>query len=395
MRHARARVTTQLDKFNCNAHMEEPALTTPFLEVNIGQLQRNVERIRAAFLGADLYYALKCNPHSSVLHCLQEMGVGFEIASLSELRLVDEAGVEASRLACFHPIKSSAFLQSLHRTSVDRLAVDSLQELQQIARFCPGANVFVRLDTGTQFSRLLLNKKFGCSHNRAMQLLHCAQELGLNAFGITIHVGSQCEQLSDWQCAAEACYRLADDALGRGIPLQAFSLGGGLPVSYQEPVISLVEIAEVMLSAISAADRHGQIRFMLEPGRAIVSTAGKLHASVIAIAERDDATWVYLDAGIYHGLSEKLSLYGGFVFPIETQHPHRGKRTYRLAGPTCDSTDTLPGIYTLPELHVGDRVTFLCAGSYTTSLATGFNGFAPPSTRVCASGTSYSHGGVQ
>lgn len=388
-------MTAQLENNAFNRHEEELERPTPFLEVEIDHLQRNVEGIRAAFRGADLYYAVKCNPHPSILHCLHEAGVGFEIASLSELRLVEEAGVEASRLACFHTIKSPAFLQCLSQSRVDRLAVDSLQEVQQIARYCPGAKVFVRLDTGTQFSRLLLNKKFGCSHHRAMQLLRCAQELGLNPFGITIHVGSQCEQVGDWQRAAEACYRLADEALGGGIPLQAFSLGGGLPVSYQEPVISLAEIAEVMLSAISAADPHGQLQFMLEPGRAIVSTAGKLHASVIAIAERDDATWVYLDVGIYHGLSEKLSLHGGFVLPIETQHPHRGTRAYRLAGPTCDSTDTLPGIYNLPELHVGDRVTFRCAGSYTTSLATGFNGFAPPSTRVSASSTRYWHGGAK
>jgi ornithine decarboxylase len=52
-----------------------------------------------------------------------------------------------------------------------------------------------------------------------------------------------------------------------------------------------------------------------------------------------------------------------------------------LAGPTCDSVDVMyeKADYRLPlDLKIGDRITFLSAGAYTTTYASiGFNGFAP------------------
>jgi ornithine decarboxylase len=53
-----------------------------------------------------------------------------------------------------------------------------------------------------------------------------------------------------------------------------------------------------------------------------------------------------------------------------------------IAGPTCDSVDTLyeKAGYKLPDaLKAGDRVRLLSAGAYTTTYASvGFNGFPPP-----------------
>ena len=49
-----------------------------------------------------------------------------------------------------------------------------------------------------------------------------------------------------------------------------------------------------------------------------------------------------------------------------------------LAGPTCDSLDTLSANEEIPELYVGDVVYVKNIGAYSSASATpGFNGFPP------------------
>jgi ornithine decarboxylase len=49
---------------------------------------------------------------------------------------------------------------------------------------------------------------------------------------------------------------------------------------------------------------------------------------------------------------------------------------FRLFGPTCDSTDTLPGEVELPvDIRSGDYLEFGRIGAYSLAGRTNFNGF--------------------
>ena len=58
------------------------------------------------------------------------------------------------------------------------------------------------------------------------------------------------------------------------------------------------------------------------------------------------------------------------------------RRPVTVAGPSCDSVDTLFTVEPLPDLEVGDRVYVLNAGAYTLSYASSFNGFEPPAVKL-------------
>ncbi|MGB1088580.1 MAG: type III PLP-dependent enzyme, partial [Alphaproteobacteria bacterium] len=98
----------------------------------------------------------------------------------------------------------------------------------------------------------------------------------------------------------------------------------------------------------------------------------------------DNRRWVYLDIGRYSGLAETLD--EAILYPILTNRDDEQSDQVPvvLAGPSCDSTDTLydKANYHLPAtLQVGDRVMILSAGAYTASYASvGFNGFEPLKT---------------
>ena len=121
----------------------------------------------------------------------------------------------------------------------------------------------------------------------------------------------------------------------------------------------------------------------IEPGRAIVGSAGVLSSEVVLVSKRnpapDAARWVYLDIGRFGGLAETEG--EAIRYRLRTPHDGGAAGPVVLAGPTCDGADILyeRSGYHLPlDLKDGDRVEFDTAGAYvTTYAAQGFNGFAP------------------
>ena len=359
--------------------------STPFVLLDLQQMEHDVAALRRSLPNVEVWYAMKCNPHPQIIDTLTRLGVGFEAASTGEMGQLLDAGVSAAQIMCLHPIKSPAFLRAMHLVDVNVLAIDSQDEVDKIARFAPGSRVVARVEMSGQGCRIPLAEKFGCTQNEVVELLAYSRQRGLHPYGITMHVGSQCESPETWEVALETCHGVCKRLTEAGMPPELVSLGGGLPVPYTSDVPSIPEMGSTLSRAI---ERHLAVfncRISIEPGRAIAAAAGTLVASVVGTATRAGTRWAYLDAGIYHGLFETLPTAGGLALPIETEYEDRPTLSYRLAGPTCDSLDALPGMTPLPELQTGDRVAFRYAGAYSTSLATCFNGFDAPHTVVISS----------
>ncbi len=350
------------------------SLETPVLLLDRASLRRAYARVRAALPEADCYYAVKANPHPEVLRTLAALGAGFEVSSPVELRAVLDLGVPALRIMSSNPIKPVAFVQAAHAAGIDRFAVDSRAELVKLAHHAPGSRVYVRLTVDNSGSEWPLAKKYGASAADALQLLREARAFGLRPYGLTFHVGSQCLDKESWTSALLLCHEIWRELDADGIELQMLSLGGGFPVRHTRPVPSLKEIGREAARVLRDLFPPDRVELTVEPGRALVGEAGLLVASVIGKAERGQERWLYLDAGVFNALLEAIQ---GFRYQLRTERAGPPRR-YVLAGPTCDSVDTIAQDVPLPELSVGDRVYFLNAGAYTLSYASSFNGFEPP-----------------
>jgi ornithine decarboxylase len=109
----------------------------------------------------------------------------------------------------------------------------------------------------------------------------------------------------------------------------------------------------------------------------MVGDAGVLVSKVIGKANRTNAHWLYLDAGVFHGLMESV---GGINYRyacLDTEGPNV---PWTLAGPSCDSMDVIAKNILLPDdVEVGDRIAIAPAGAYTTVYACDFNGLSQPS----------------
>ncbi len=350
------------------------ALDTPVLLLDRATVRRAYGRLHAALPQADCYYAVKANPHPEVLRTLAGLGSGFEVSSLVELRAVLDLGVPASRVMSSNPIKAVPFIQAAFMAGVDRYAVDSRAELIKLAHHAPGSRVYIRLTVDNSGSEWPLAKKYGAGGGDAVQLLREARAFGLRPYGLTFHVGSQCLDKESWSSALMLCHEIWRELAADGIELEMLSLGGGFPVRHTRPVPSVEEIGRETMRVVAGLFPLDRIELTVEPGRALVGDAAMLIASVIGQATRGKERWLYLDAGVFNALLEAIQ---GFRYQIRTERTGP-PRPYVLAGPSCDSVDTIAQEVMLPELSVGDRVYFLNAGAYTLSYASSFNGFEPP-----------------
>ncbi len=117
------------------------------------------------------------------------------------------------------------------------------------------------------------------------------------------------------------------------------------------------------------------VKFMAEPGRFLVGPAGVLVTEVVGRTFRNNKNYYYLNDGIYQDFS-------GIVFDhckYEFKTLRRGQKFLStLAGPTCDSFDTISVSEELPELDVGNVIYVKSIGAYSAASAVGgFNGFPP------------------
>src|SRR4051794_6984843 len=95
---------------------------TPLLLLDRRLLCQAYADLTASLPGAEVYYAVKSNPHPGVLKTLADQGCGFEVSSTPELRSALELGVSAQRIISSNPVKRPDFVQFAVEQGLDRFA---------------------------------------------------------------------------------------------------------------------------------------------------------------------------------------------------------------------------------------------------------------------------------
>lgn len=355
---------------------------TPFLAIDSGRLIETYHNFRAVLPRVEIFYAIKANADVGIVRLLAAEGSSFDVASLGELNKVLALGVSGERIVCSNPIKNQQLLERCAATNVFAVVADSEDEVRKIAQFAPGSRVYIRLAVDNSGAVMPLDKKFGVSSEQAIAQLTLARELGLQPIGLAFHVGSQNVQIYPWVNAIQACGDIWRSSAEHGINLTFLDLGGGYPVHTDPSVPTLEEIGHAITEAIDEyIPQSRDLHVVIEPGRGLVGEAGVLVMTVVGRAQRGDKTWLYLDGGVFHGLTEILEGFALYQVMAEDDNAPLTHH-YTLAGPTCDSADTMLRDVPLPETRIGDRLYILNTGAYSTEYATTFNGFDKPTVEI-------------
>jgi ornithine decarboxylase len=354
----------------------------PCLVVDTEIVRRNYQAFAKSLPDTRVFYAVKANPAPEILGLLAELGSCFDCASIGEVEAVLATGAGADRLSFGNTIKKERDVAAAFALGVRLFAVDCEAEVEKIARAAPGARVFCRILCDGAGAEWPLSRKFGCDPTMAPKVLERAHRLGLEAYGLSFHVGSQQRDTGAWDKALATSAAIFHELAERGIQLRMVNLGGGFPARYFKEIPSVGEYGRAILRAIRKHFGNRLPETIIEPGRGMVGGAGAIKAEVVLISKKhedDDVRWVYLDIGKFGGLAETME--EAIRYPIRTPRDGDATSACIIAGPTCDSADVLyeKTPYELPiSLEIGDEVLIEGAGAYTTTYSTvWFNGIPP------------------
>ncbi len=338
------------------------------------------EKIRKAarlflngFHGRSLY-AVKSNPHPSVIALLWEAGIRqFDVASLREVEFMATHYPEAE-LYLMHPVKSRGLIARAYGLGVRNFVFDCEEELIKIrdcTREAPDLNLFLRLSVPKGAAALPLAGKFGAEFETAVPLLKQARPLCAR-LGVSFHVGSQCMTPESYDKAISFAAGAVNEA---GVNLDAIDVGGGFPVCYPGMDMPLLTVFFDVIHKSLITHGFGHCDWLAEPGRALCAEGG----STLARVELRKGNDLYLNDGVFGSLFDAGHFRWNYPLTLHRNRPPSPMdmlNGFRLFGPTCDSMDVMEGPYHLPaDTAEGDWIEFAHLGAYGFSMATGFNGF--------------------
>ncbi len=359
----------------------------PVLVVDLDIVRENYDRFAHTLPDTRVFYAVKANPAPEILDLLASLGSSFDCASVTEIMMALATGVGPDRVSYGNTIKKERDIARALELGVRLFAVDCEAEVEKIARQADAAGVtdakvYCRFLQDCEGAEWPLSRKFGCAADMAPRVLEHAHKLGLNAYGLSFHVGSQQANLGAWDAALATASGIFHELAERGIHLSMVNMGGGFPTRYLKDVPGVPTYGEAIFEALRKHFGNQLPETIIEPGRGMVGNAGVIEAEVVLISNKsddDEIRWVYLDIGKFGGLAETMD--EAIRYPIRTTRDHDAKTPCVLAGPTCDSVDVMyeKAPYELPvSLSIGDKVLIEATGAYTTTYsAVAFNGFAP------------------
>ena len=337
-----------------------------------------LENFQTPKFASDILYSVKSNPDSAVLKHLFDAGVkNFDVASMAEVKLINELFGDAANMYFMHPVKSrEAIFDAYFNHGIRDFSLDSFDELQKIIEVTKGAKdlgLHLRLAIPNSHAAIDLSGKFGILPSESISLLRKVRA-SAKRLGICFHVGSQCMEPTEYRNALNITKEILEQAK---VKLDVIDIGGGFPSSYPGMTPpNLSAYFDEIFDSINHMGLDKNCRIWCEPGRALVAESGSLLVRV----EARKKNMLYLNDGTYGGLFD--AGFPGFIYPSKAMRINNKEALstkdipFGFYGPTCDSLDSMKGPFYLPEnIAEGDYIEIGQLGAYSRSIRTEFNGF--------------------
>lgn len=356
----------------------EGRVPSPTLVMSRDIIVEKLQKAGQGIPGAMVYYAAKANDNLEVLRAAATTGVGFEVASQGEIEKLASIGVSPDRIITSNPIKRIEFISFAWNFGIKIFAFDSVDEVDKLVQYAPGCEGVLRIYVENDTAEWPLSGKFGAPVSATPEILKRAQELGLNVVGVNFHVGSQCTTPRSWDSAIQEAKKVFDYGREYGFEFDLINMGGGYPATYFNEVPTAADIEGVAKESLA---RHlpNVKRIFIEPGRYVAGDAGIYVSKVIGKAVRADGQWIFIDVGVFNGLTEAI---GGIRYRTTRVKDGGEEKKVILAGPSCDGFDIIDKNTMVVEPEIGDLVLLHTTGAYTTVYAGNFNGFAMPPVKI-------------
>ena len=320
-------------------------------------------------------YAVKANAEPRVLELLIEAGIRqFDCASLPEIELVHAMAPDSIKYFMIPTRIRGAAVTAQEEYGVRHFLVDHLSGLSQLVNEIDASDavIFARMAVHHESAFEDLSARFGAPPEEMPALLHAIRDSGAEP-ALAFNVGSSVTDPDAYRHAMSVTQSVLEQL---PFKIRLLDVGGGYPKSYPNfPVPELEEYFQALTESVATLALADNAELLGEPGRAL--SAPGLSAVVEVLLRKDDR--LYINDGMF-GVFWLLRIDGPDSFPARTFRDgkllHGETMEFVINGPTCDSTDTLPGLVPLPrDIRAGDYLEFGNIGAYSISGRTDYNGF--------------------
>ncbi len=354
---------------------------TPFYAYDRSLLDERVTLLRGVLPAAvKLHYAIKANPMPALVQYLVKQVDGLDVASLGELKIALDAGMDPAEISFAGPGKRQPELAAAIAAGIV-INLESAHELETVARLGreqnrrPRVAVRINPDFELKTSGMKMgggSKPFGVDAEQAPALLERIGQLDLAFQGFHIFSGSQnlrATAIVEAQSRSfELALRLAADAPG---PVRLLNIGGGFGIPYfpGDTPLDLQPIAANLGHWLPVVqERLPDAQIVLELGRYLVGEAGIYVAEVIDRKVSRGQTFLITNGGLHHHLAASGN-FGQVIrknFPVVVGNRVSGveREVATVVGPLCTPLDLLAERMELAKAEIGDLIVVFQSGAY-------------------------------
>lgn len=338
-------------------------------------------------------YAVKANGTLAILDILARLGSGFDIVSGGELRKVERAGGDLSRVVFSGVGKTRDEIEAAVSLGIGCIDVESVDEIDRVSAAAVRLNRRVPLavrvnpdvdpNTHPYIATGLKAAKFGIDIDRAADAYrHAAGLPGLDPCGVACHIGSQLMSPEPLLDAFHRLLDLVDVLLDQGIEIRHVDAGGGLGIGNGNgPGPDKAAWIRAMTDAMH--ERRQRLTILIEPGRSIVGDAGLLLSRVEYLKTNGDKNFAVVDAGMNDLI--RPVLYQARHSIVTVREARDAGTRYDVVGPVCESADVLGTDRNL-SVAAGDLIAIMEAGAYGSVMASNYNARPRPAEIVVDGG---------
>jgi diaminopimelate decarboxylase len=350
---------------------------TPAQVFDTGEFRGRCTDYQAAFYDSEVAYTAKARLTVELVRIVDGTGLSLTVCSADELEIAERGRFPMQRIILHAHNQPVSLLKRATALGVGRLVLDSLAQIDVVARLCVDEarqKVLLRVHPhGDQRRGLCV-----ASDAVARAVGRILSEPSLELVGLHCHIAAPGSQLSSVTPYEEAARQLlglrARVAAEYSVTLAELNMGGGHAIAYHPADVPLWpwKIAAALhrvVRELCAERRVTEPRITVEPGRAIAGPCGVTVYRVTDVKRVGDRVWVTVDGSLsdYLSGSQRGRRYTarllGRLSAAKDEH-------LTVIGQTGDISEVLIEDALLPaDIRPGDLLAVPATGAQRSSLA--------------------------
>jgi len=351
---------------------------TPTYVYDASKIQSQYLRLTNSFSTVKnlrINYAVKALSNISVLKYIKNLGAGIDTVSVQEVIVGLKAGFSPEKIIYTPNGVSIEEIEKVAEMGVN-INIDNLSVLEQFGSQNPDIPICIRINPhvmaggNNKISVGHIDSKFGISIHQIPLLLRIIQNTNIKVNGIHMHTGSDILDIEVFIHAAEILF----EAASKFKDLDFIDFGSGFKVPYfpGDNETNIEELGKKLTERFNTfCKNYGKdLTLMFEPGKFLVSEAGKFLCKVNSIKQTTSTVFAQIDSGFNHLI--RPMMYGANHFIENISNPNDIERYYSVVGYICE-TDTFANNRKISSISPGDILSFSNAGAYCFSMSSNYN----------------------